>query len=417
MRTCADDLARVAALGSTVIPQVAWADIAGGTAPDGLAEDIRRHGCVVVRGVFAPDQAAAWNASLSDYLARNDADGRTRARVGAERYAARWQGGAPQIYSVYWSPPQVQARQSPALAAVRAWLNGLWRHGGAFDPAQDCTYADRMRRRTPGDATLGLGPHIDGGTVGRWLGKGCLPYMPALAGDPLREFDPFDAAFRADATEGEDRNACSVFRTWQGWTALTAQGPGDGTLQVVPIARAIAWVLLRPFAADVPRSSLCGAEASPALRLDPQWHAPMLRALVPIPHVEPGDTVWWHPDLIHAVEARHEGMAESNVMYIPAAPDCPRNRSFLSRQLASFTAGRSPPDFPADDLETGFRRSRRTRAAIRAGAAPDGTMTLQRPVVPSCHSSQSASAADTKRRQPISSSSYGSSATLCTRIV
>jgi len=122
----------------------------------------------------------------------------------------------------------------------------------------------------------------------------------------------------------------------------------------VPIARAIAWVLLRPFAANVPEDSLCGAEASPALRIGPQWHAPLLRALVPIPQVQPGDTVWWHPDLIHAVEPVHTGRANSNVMYIPAAPDCPRNRAFLPRQFASFAAGTSPPDFPPDDLEVAF---------------------------------------------------------------
>ena len=27
---------------------------------------------------------------------------------------------------------------------------------------------------------------------------------------------------------------CSAFRTFQGWTALTRQGPGDGTLKLVP---------------------------------------------------------------------------------------------------------------------------------------------------------------------------------------
>ena len=343
------EIERVVERGNAVVPQVAWADVISGLAPADLPERVRRHGCVVVRGVFARALADDWNAEIALYLARNDADGRIR-----DRYATRWRGGAPQMYSVYWSAPQVQARQSATLADVRAWLNGLWHHAGAFDPARDCSYADRVRRRTAGDATLGLGPHVDGGTVGRWLGRGSLPYRPILAGDPAA-FDPFSAAHRVDAPDGDDSNVCGAFRTWQGWTALTAQGPGDGTLQVVPIARAIAWVLLRPFARDTPEASLCGAEAASALRIMPEWHAPLLRALVPIPHVEPGDTVWWHPDLIHAVEARHDGVRESNVMYIPAAPDCARNRSFLARQLPCFLHGRSPPDFPADDFEQDFR--------------------------------------------------------------
>jgi hypothetical protein len=41
-------------------------------------------------------------------------------------------------------------------------------------------------------------------------------------------------------------------------------------------------------------------------------------------------------------------------MYIPAAPDCARNRAFLPRQFAAFEAGLSPSDFPPDHLETDF---------------------------------------------------------------
>ena len=33
-------------------------------------------------------------------------------------------------------------------------------------------YADRVRRRQPGDETLGLSPHMDAGTVERWIDPG-----------------------------------------------------------------------------------------------------------------------------------------------------------------------------------------------------------------------------------------------------
>ena len=330
------------------VPEVAWRAIAEGSAPDDLPAQVRRSGCVVVRGVFDRVQAEEWDDEIAAYLAANDADARSRAaRPG------RWDAGPPQMYSIYWSRPQVLARHSRNLAAVRAWLNRLWRHGHAFDPDRECTYADRIRRRTPGDVSLALGPHIDGGTAGRWLDPAQRhPYRAVFAGEP-GVFDPFDATGRTEAC-GREANACSVFRTWQGWTALTAQGPGDGTLQVVPIARAIAWVLLRPFLADVAEASLCGAEEARALWITPEFHAPLLRGLTPIPPVEPGDTVWWHPDLIHAVGTRHDGRQPANVMYIPAAPDCPRNRAALAAQRAAFCTGRSPPDFPQDDLETDF---------------------------------------------------------------
>ena len=263
-----------------------------------------------------------------------------------------------------------------AAASPRRRRRGLaqrvvaWR--GRFDAAANCTYADRIRRRTPGDATLSLGPHIDGGTAGRWLDPVLrAPYHAVFASDPAA-FDPFDATARVAAPATEDANACSAFRTWQGWTALTAQGPGDGTLQVVPLTRAIVWVLLRPFARDVPEASLCGAESARALWISEEWHAPLLRALVPIPRVDPGDAVFWHRDLVHAVEPVHAGRTPSNVMYIPAVPDCPRNRAMLARQRPAFLDGRSPPDFPPDDLEVDFAGRATPGVAERGRATADG---------------------------------------------
>jgi Protein of unknown function (DUF1479) len=35
-----------------------------------------------------------------------------------------------------------------------------------------------------------------------------------------------------------------MFRTYQGWTALTPQGPNDGTLQAVPITVGMVYMLL-----------------------------------------------------------------------------------------------------------------------------------------------------------------------------
>src|SRR3546814_1390125 len=86
---------------------------------------------------------------------------------------------------------------------------------------------------------------------------------------------------------------CSVFRTYQGWTALTRQGPQDGTLRLVPIANGIAYMLLRALMDDVPEDDLCGARPGRALSAVEQWPAPLIAGQVSIPTVEPGDTVWW----------------------------------------------------------------------------------------------------------------------------
>jgi hypothetical protein len=147
---------------------------------------------------------------------------------------------------------------------------------------------------------------------------------------------------------------CSLFRTFQGWTALTRQGPGDGTLRLAPIAGAMGWMILRALQDDVAADDLCGARPGRALAAFPQWHAKLLEAVVPIPVVEPGDTVWWHPDVIHAVEDEHRGSGYSNVIYIGAAPDCAKNRAFQPRQAKAFLEGRSCPDFAAEDYEVDF---------------------------------------------------------------
>src|SRR5215212_2857951 len=49
-------------------------------------------------------------------------------------YFSALKAGRPQIFNVYWSKPQVNARQDPKLAETRAFLNRLWRYEGVFDP-------------------------------------------------------------------------------------------------------------------------------------------------------------------------------------------------------------------------------------------------------------------------------------------
>jgi hypothetical protein len=195
---------------------------------------------------------------------------------------------------------------------------------------------------------------MDAGSVERWIDPAYRQvYRHVFAGD-WRAYDPFDGAFRTATEEIPSPAVCSMFRTYQGWTALTAQGPGDGTLQLMPIARAIVYLLLRPLLDDVPEDVLCGAEPGRALSITPDWHPTLMPALSPIPQVEPGDTVWWHPDVVHAVEDVHEGRGYSNVIYIGAAPRCAKNAAYLERQREAFLKGESAPDFAPENYEVRF---------------------------------------------------------------
>ena len=53
-----------------------------------------------------------------------------------------------------------------------------------FDPDETPAYADRIRRRPPGSASLGLSPHVDGGSVERWLDENFRKvYRHVFSGD------------------------------------------------------------------------------------------------------------------------------------------------------------------------------------------------------------------------------------------
>jgi hypothetical protein len=62
------------------------------------------------------------------------------------------------------------------------------------------------------------------------------------------------------------------------------------------------YILLRALQDDVAETELCGAQPGRALSVQPEWHALLLDALTPIHLMQPGDTAFWHPDVVHAVE-------------------------------------------------------------------------------------------------------------------
>jgi hypothetical protein len=120
--------------------------------------------------------------------------------------------------------------------------------------------------------------------------------------------------------------------------------PGALT-HVLPIPSAITYVLLRALQTDVAEDELCGVAGGSSIQVTAQWHSPLLGALIPIPRVEPGDTVWWHPDLIHSVPAVVRQPALTNLLYIPATPYCPKNATYSASVRRLFLEGRSPADF------------------------------------------------------------------------
>ena len=114
-----------------------------------------------------------------------------RKKAGLDQYFSDLQSGKPQIFGLYWSKPQIEARQSENMVIVKSWLNNLWKYEfnnkKIFDPNKELVYADRIRRREGGDASLGLSPHCDAGSVERWIDSAFQKIYEPIFSDQLDE--------------------------------------------------------------------------------------------------------------------------------------------------------------------------------------------------------------------------------------
>jgi len=340
------------AAGESVWPVIEYSDIADGTVTPDQVDKLRRRGCLVVRGHFDHDQALAWDAEIVDYVEKNDFFA-TYAGPADDFFGSV--GSKPEIYPVYWSPAQMQARQSEEMATVQAFLNSQWRHESEgetwFDPARDSLYPDRIRRRPPGADSGGLGAHCDPGTLDLWMTQAYQQAFRHLFDGSVEQYDPWDAAYRTTGPQYPGSTMCSAFRTFQGWTALSDMDHDQGVLHTVPIPEAMAYLMLRPLLDDVPEDDMCGVTTNQVFPANQKWHPLLMEAMSGIPDVRAGDSVWWHCDMVHSVAPIEDQQGWGNVMYIPAAPWCPRNEQYAAEVRGAFLTGSSPSDFPEEHYE------------------------------------------------------------------
>jgi len=341
-----------------IIPEIDFVEIKNNNVKSDMISFVKKKGCVVIQNVFKKELVNKWNDELSNYIEANNYYDDQKEKAGLDQYFSELKSGKPQIFGLYWSKPQIQIRQSENMAAVKIWLNNLWKNKfneeTIFLPDKELVYADRVRRREAGDSSLGLSPHCDAGSVERWIDKAYQKIYEPIFCDNFENYDPFNAKYRNQTEEIPSPAVSHVFRTFQGWAALTEQGPSDGTLQLIPIAKAMAYILTRPLLQDVAENSLCGSLPAKALSVNSEFHSLLLRGLVSIPKVYPGDTVWWHPDVVHAVEDQHKGKNYSNVIYVGSTPYCQKNLDYAKKQSVSFLKGKSPPDFASEDYEVNY---------------------------------------------------------------
>eukprot|EP00040_Diaphanoeca_grandis_P028603 m.165989 g.165989 ORF g.165989 m.165989 type:complete len:505 (-) comp31408_c2_seq1:66-1580(-) len=346
------EIDQIKRLQHAVIPSVDFAEIEAnqGVIPPKMVELIHKRGVVVVRNVVDDTLASSWKDGVRAYARDNPSH-------------QGYPKDNPQVLELYWSQPQVQARQHPNVHATLLALNALWHASDeervSFRHAY--VYGERLRIRDPGDTSFALGPHIDGGSIERYEDEFYRKlYANIYAGD-WENHDAWNGGARAEANTSHYSNkpngAARIFRTFQGWLAVSniGAGPNTGTLRVVPLVKeATAFVLLRAFLNDVTDADFCGAIPGKSHDLVAKWHATIIDALVSIPEVNAGDMVFWHPDIIHAVDSVHAGTEDSSVFYIPAIPLTRQNARYVAKQRKKFEEGKTPPDFPPNDSEVSF---------------------------------------------------------------
>ena len=342
----------------SIIPEIEFEDIS--IKDQTIIKDkVFKRGCVIIRNVFDKKKVRELNEDLDKYVLENNYFEDQKKKIGIDKYFSDLKSGKPQIFGLYWSKAQSEIRHSKEMETVKKWLNNLWNYNyegkNVFDPNRELVYADRVRRREPGDDTLGLSPHCDAGSIERWTDSYYQKIYRDIFSDNFEKYNPFEAKYRDRTIEFESPAVAHVFRTFQGWTALTEQGPNDGTLQLIPIAKGIAYVLTRALLDDVEENELCGSKLGRALSVNKDYHSLLLKGLVSIPKMKPGDTVWWHPDVVHAVEDKHSGKNYSNVVYVGATPYCKKNLDYTVKQSKKFLEGKSPPDFAAEDYEIKYK--------------------------------------------------------------
>ena len=115
VRTQVDEIAAAKAEGREVWPVINYSDIATDTVSTDDLALLHRRGCVVVRGNFPRQRALDWDQGIVDYVERNRFFEDYRG-PGDDFFGSV--GSKPEIYPIYWSQAQMEARQSESAGRL-----------------------------------------------------------------------------------------------------------------------------------------------------------------------------------------------------------------------------------------------------------------------------------------------------------
>ncbi|KPM38007.1 hypothetical protein AK830_g8563 [Neonectria ditissima] len=392
----------IEALGAHLIPSIEFADIDDTSQSARFGRDLRRYGVGVIRKVVPKSDADMAVRETVQYL-------NSKSRIKAQQHD-------PACFDFFWTPAQVRARAHPGVLTAQRFMMNLWETSpdDRLVTRLPITYVDRLRVHGAGEArphdlnvppleppqsaddwikalesSAGIIAQVDNGSLERWEPDGYQhagTYNHVFHGR-WEDHDPWECASRVSATMDlyNGYGACTIFRMFQGVLALSNVEPG--MVRLLPSPKlATAYYLLRPFFStrtpppDIrsgpeweayldpsnwklerdPDSIIHGAVPGHAQRITEHWHPHLhLRgSMITLPTLQPGDYIFWHPDLPYYLSSNNYGLKTpsgvndnvSMLLYVPAAPLTQTNALYLARQRKAFQRGHPGPDFDSTGL-------------------------------------------------------------------
>lgn len=130
---------RLASWDSQMIPEVHFSAIQAnnGELPEESKQALKERGTIIVRGLVSQMEALSWKQRIRDYIELNPS-------------TKGFPADNPQVYELYWSKPQLEAREHPNMLTTQAALNKVWSVApeDIVDTSVPITYCDRLRIRT-----------------------------------------------------------------------------------------------------------------------------------------------------------------------------------------------------------------------------------------------------------------------------
>jgi hypothetical protein len=390
------EVEHIEGLGAHLIPSIEFADIEDPAQTTRFGRDLRRYGVGVVRKVMPKSDADNLVHKTVTYL--------------EDRHGIKPLEQDPTCYDFFWTPAQVLSRADPSVLRAQRYMMSLWETNPEDRLASKLpiTYVDRIRihgatdQATQGlesaptappqsaddwitqlQSSAGIIAQVDNGSLERWEPDGYQrggTYNKVFHGQ-WEDYDPWECTSRVSSTTDlyNGYAACTIFRMFQGVLALSTIEPG--MIRLLPSPKlATAYYLLRPFFSPKtpmpqtrsgpawdsylapdnwklerdPDTIIHGAVPGHAQRITENWHPHLyLRSsMITLPTLQPGDYIFWHPDLPYHISSNNPGLKTpssiddiSMLVYIPAAPLTQTNALYLARQRRAFQRGHPGPDF------------------------------------------------------------------------